>query len=102
MHAVLSVLYEVKTTSRRRFFGRNKLHFMVLNLKRRGKCGSIFDEFFSAVIICLTIFSLVKALNIAFDRGIITKRKRRFVTAASIFIGIFLAVVLPFGYQKLS
>ncbi|MFK3959105.1 hypothetical protein [Guptibacillus hwajinpoensis] len=58
-------------------------------------------SFFSAVIIYITVHSIIKALNIALNRNEISKRKYRLIMAISIFIGTFVAVVLPFGYERL-
>ena len=58
-------------------------------------------SFFSAVIIYITVHSIIKALNIALNRNEISKRKYRLIMAISIFIGTFVAVILPFGYQRL-
>ena len=58
-------------------------------------------SFFSAVIIFITVHWIIKALNIALEREEISKRKYRLIMAISIFIGTFVAVVLPFGYQRL-
>lgn len=58
-------------------------------------------SFFSAVIIYMTVHSIIKALNIALNRNEISKRKYRLIKAISIFIGTLVAVVFPFGYQRL-
>ncbi|PFG12257.1 hypothetical protein [Bacillus sp. es.036] len=58
-------------------------------------------SFFSAVIIYITVHSIIQALNIALNRNEISKRKYCLFMAISIFIGTFVAVVLPFGYQRL-
>ncbi|MDO6655820.1 hypothetical protein [Anaerobacillus sp. 1_MG-2023] len=58
-------------------------------------------SFFSAVIIYITVHSIIKALNIALNRNEISKRKYRLIMAISISIGTFVAIVLPFGYQRL-
>lgn len=58
-------------------------------------------SFFSGVIIFITVYSIIKALNVALNRDEISKRKYRLILAISIFIGAFVAVVLPLGYQRL-
>ncbi|MGD7043103.1 hypothetical protein [Jeotgalibacillus proteolyticus] len=58
-------------------------------------------SFFSAVIIFITVHSIIKVLNIALNRDEISKRKYRLMMAVSIFVGTFVALVLPFGYQRL-
>ncbi|MGB7999179.1 MAG: hypothetical protein WCF60_03670 [Anaerobacillus sp.] len=58
-------------------------------------------SFFSAVIIFMTVYGIIKALNIALKRGELSKRKYRLIMAISIFIGTFVGFVLPFGYQRL-
>ncbi|WP_085505187.1 hypothetical protein [Thalassobacillus devorans] len=58
-------------------------------------------SFFSAVIIFITVHSIIKVLSIALNRDEISKRKYKLIMAISIFIGTFVAVVLPFGYQRL-
>ncbi|WLR60201.1 hypothetical protein [Guptibacillus hwajinpoensis] len=61
----------------------------------------ILISFFSGVIIFITVYSIIKALNVALNRDEISKRKYRLILAISIFIGAFVAVVLPLGYQRL-
>lgn len=58
-------------------------------------------SFFSVVIIYMTVHSIIKALNIPLNRDEISKRKYRLIMATSIFIGTLIAVVLPFGYERL-
>ena len=58
-------------------------------------------SFFSVVILFMTVYSIIKALKIALKRDEISKRKYRLMVASSIFIGTFIAVVLPFGYERL-
>ncbi|GAB3049764.1 hypothetical protein [Virgibacillus ainsalahensis] len=54
---------------------------------------------FSAVIIFITIFSMIKILNIAYKRGEISLRKYKVFVIISIVIGIFAVIVLYYGYQ---
>ncbi len=49
----------------------------------------------------MTVHSIIKALKIALNRNEISERKYRLIMAVSIFIGTFVAVVLPFGYERL-
>jgi phosphotransferase system glucose/maltose/N-acetylglucosamine-specific IIC component len=58
-------------------------------------------SFFSAVIIVMTVHSIIKVLNIALKRKEISKRKHRLWIASSIAIGFITASILPFGYHKI-
>ncbi|MDF2855771.1 MAG: hypothetical protein K0Q87_1622 [Neobacillus sp.] len=57
-------------------------------------------SFFSAIIIFMTVYSIIKVLIIAYKRKEITLRKFIVLVASSILVGLFVASVLPFGYQK--
>jgi hypothetical protein len=57
-------------------------------------------SFFSAIIIVMTVHSIIKVLNIALKRNELSKRKYRILIASSIGIGVVTASILPFGYHK--
>jgi hypothetical protein len=54
----------------------------------------------SAIIIFITVFSLVKVLKIAYERKEITRMKLRLYVTTAIVVGVFIASALPIGYQK--
>jgi len=56
---------------------------------------------FSALIILITVFSMVKVLLIAYKRKEISQRKLIIYAATAITVGLTLSFVLPFGYQKI-
>lgn len=74
-------------------------------VKRLCKGGSkmevILISIFSAIIIFITVYSMIKALNIAYKRKEITVKKLRVLIIASIGIGLLIASSLPFVYQKI-
>ncbi|MBP1969855.1 hypothetical protein J2Z83_001963 [Virgibacillus natechei] len=47
----------------------------------------ILISIFSAIIIFITVYSMIKVLNIAYKRGEITLKKFRFLVTFSIVIG---------------
>ncbi|WP_342431012.1 hypothetical protein [Neobacillus sp. FSL H8-0543] len=55
----------------------------------------------SAIIIFMTVIYLMKAFNIAYKRNEISLRKFIVFSTSSIGIGVIVASVLPFGYQKI-
>ncbi|MBP1970265.1 antibiotic biosynthesis monooxygenase (ABM) superfamily enzyme [Virgibacillus natechei] len=61
----------------------------------------ILISIFSAIIIFITVYSMIKVLNIAYKREEITPRKRRVLVTSSILIGLLVTSILPFGYQKI-
>ncbi|WP_041964194.1 hypothetical protein [Mesobacillus selenatarsenatis] len=61
----------------------------------------ILASVFSAIIIFITVFSMVKVLIIAFNRKEISFRKLIIFSTSSIVIGLLVAYLLPFGYQKI-
>ncbi|WP_018930694.1 hypothetical protein [Gracilibacillus lacisalsi] len=61
----------------------------------------ILISIFSAIIIFMTIYVLIKAFHIAYQRKEISLRKFRALAASSILIGLLVASILPFGYQKI-
>ena len=61
----------------------------------------IITSLFSAIIIYITVYSMIKVLSIAYKRGEISLRKFRLYVTASIVIGLVIASILPFGYQKI-
>ncbi|MEY2196691.1 hypothetical protein AB7942_28845 [Neobacillus sp. BF23-41] len=61
----------------------------------------ILASVFSAIIIFITIFFMMKVFIIAFKRNDISLRKCIIFSTFSIVIGLLVASVLPFGYQKI-
>ncbi|TDX39463.1 hypothetical protein DFO72_11059 [Cytobacillus oceanisediminis] len=61
----------------------------------------ILISIFSAIIIFITVFSLIKVISIAYKREEISVLKYRVLAASFIVIGILIALVLPFGYQRI-
>ncbi|TKC19976.1 hypothetical protein FA727_10710 [Robertmurraya kyonggiensis] len=61
----------------------------------------LLTSIFSAIIIFITIFSLMKAFIIAYKRNEISLRRFIVYSTSSIVIGIIVASLLPFGYQKI-
>jgi formate hydrogenlyase subunit 3/multisubunit Na+/H+ antiporter MnhD subunit len=56
---------------------------------------------FSAIIILMTVFAIVKVLLIAYNRKEISQRKLIIYTTTSIIIGFTISAFLPYGYQKI-
>jgi ABC-type uncharacterized transport system YnjBCD permease subunit len=56
---------------------------------------------FSAIIIFITVFFLIKILFIAYKRNEISRRKLIVYSISCIVIGVTVASLLPFGFQKL-
>ncbi|MBV7507368.1 hypothetical protein KW850_19190 [Bacillus sp. sid0103] len=61
----------------------------------------ILASVFSAIILFITVFFMMKVFNIAFKRNEISLRKCIIFSTSSIVIGLLVASVLPFGYQKI-
>ncbi|WNF25015.1 hypothetical protein [Mesobacillus jeotgali] len=61
----------------------------------------ILISLFSAIIIVITVYSMVKVLSIAYKREEISVLKFRVLATSFIATGILVAVLLPFGYQRL-
>ena len=61
----------------------------------------ILINIFSAIIIFITIYSMIKVFNIAYQREEISLRKFKVLVTSSIAIGLFIASILPFGYKKI-
>lgn len=61
----------------------------------------ILASVFSAIIIFITVFFMMKVYIIAFKRNDISLRKCITFSTSSIVIGLLVAGVLPFGYQKI-
>jgi FtsH-binding integral membrane protein len=61
----------------------------------------ILTSVFSAIIILITVFFMVKVFIIAYKRKEISLRKFIILSVSSIVIGVIVASVLPFGYQKI-
>lgn len=56
---------------------------------------------FSAIILFIAVFSMIKVFMIAYKRNEISLRKFIVFSTTSIVIGSIIAIVLPFGYQKI-
>ncbi|WP_175987187.1 hypothetical protein [Bacillus sp. Marseille-Q1617] len=56
---------------------------------------------FSALIIAITAFSMIKVLMIAYKRNELTHRKFLTYTAVSVMIGLIVSSCLPFVYGKI-
>ncbi|WP_153125456.1 hypothetical protein [Peribacillus tepidiphilus] len=61
----------------------------------------ILTSVFSAIIIFITVFFMMKAFIIAYKRNEISLRKFIVFSTSSIVIGTLVASVLPFGYQRI-
>lgn len=61
----------------------------------------ILTSVFSAFIIFMTVFSMIRVLNIAYKRKDISILQYRFLTTSFIIAGICIVSILPFGYQKI-
>jgi hypothetical protein len=61
----------------------------------------ILASIFSAIIILITVYHILKVLSIAHKRKEITQRKRFVIAASSILTGLAVSLVLPFAYQKI-
>jgi len=61
----------------------------------------IITSVFSAIIIFITVFFLMKAFFIAYKRNEISRRQFVFFSTSSIVTGLIIASVLPFGYQMI-
>lgn len=61
----------------------------------------ILTSVFSAIILFITVFSMIKVFVIAYKRNEISLRKFIVFSTTSIVIGSIIAIVLPFGYQKI-
>ena len=61
----------------------------------------ILASIYSAIIIFMTIFFILKACLIAYTRNELSFRKLIVVSSSSISIGIVMIVVLPFMYERL-
>ena len=61
----------------------------------------ILTSVFSAIIIFITVFSMIKAFMIAYKRNEISLRKFIVFSTSSIVIGVIVASILPFGYLKI-
>jgi hypothetical protein len=61
----------------------------------------ILISIFSAIIIFITVFSMVKVLFIAFKRKEISLGQLIIFSSSTIVIGVLIATLLPFGFQKI-
>ncbi|MGE7981970.1 hypothetical protein [Solibacillus sp. NPDC093137] len=61
----------------------------------------IMTSVFSAIIIFITVFSMIKVLSIAYKRKEISMSKYRVYATFFIVAGILVAAIIPFGYQKI-
>ena len=62
---------------------------------------AILATIYSTIILIMTVYFIVKMLNIAYKRNEITIRKFILITTASITIGITLSVLSLYMYQTL-
>jgi hypothetical protein len=56
---------------------------------------------FSAMIIMMTVFVIIKACFTGYKRNDISFRKFIFLSSVSIMLGCLVSWVLPFGYEKI-
>lgn len=61
----------------------------------------IIISIFSALIVFITVYSIIKVLNIAYKRKEISVRKFRILVSSSIIISLLVVSILIFSYQKL-
>lgn len=61
----------------------------------------ILTSIFSALIIFITVFSMIKVLSIASRRKEISILRYRVLATSFIVVGMLIASVLPFAYQKI-
>jgi hypothetical protein len=61
----------------------------------------ILTSIFSVIIIFTTVLSMIKVLNIAYKRKEISILKYRVLAISFVMAGMILALILPFGYQKM-
>ncbi|MGJ7922255.1 hypothetical protein [Neobacillus sp. LXY-4] len=59
----------------------------------------ILASIFSAIIIVITVSSILKVLTVAYKRGEISNQKRLTFATTTIIIGALIASILPLGYQ---
>ena len=55
----------------------------------------------SAIIIFITVYSIIRVLNIVNKREEISHRKYKTLITFSVVIGLFVVSTLPFGFQKI-
>jgi hypothetical protein len=56
---------------------------------------------FSALIIAITVFSMIKVLMIAYKRNELTLKKLITYSVAAVMTGLIAASILPFVYGKI-
>lgn len=61
----------------------------------------ILASIFSAIIILITVYHILKVLTIAHKRKEITQRKFIIIAASSVLTALAVSSILPFGYQKI-
>lgn len=61
----------------------------------------ILVSIFSAIVIIITVFCMMKAIITAYKRNEISLRKFVVYSTLSMGIGVIVASVLPFGYQRI-
>jgi hypothetical protein len=61
----------------------------------------ILTSIFSAIIIFITVFSMIRVLSIAYKRKEISILKFSILSVSFIGVGMLIAAILPFGYQKI-
>ncbi|PFG05222.1 hypothetical protein [Bacillus sp. es.034] len=61
----------------------------------------ILTSIFSAIIIFITVFSMIRVLSIAYKRKEISTLKFSILSVSFIGAGMLISIILPFGYQKI-
>jgi hypothetical protein len=61
----------------------------------------ILTSIFSAIIIFVTVFFMIKVLSIAYQRKEISILKYRVLATSFIVVSVLIASILPIGYQKI-
>jgi hypothetical protein len=61
----------------------------------------ILTSIFSAILIFITAFSMIRVLSIAYKRKEISTLKFSILSVSFIGVGMLISTILPFGYQKI-
>jgi uncharacterized membrane protein len=69
--------------------------------ERMSKMEVILTSVFSAIIILITVFSMIRVFNIAYKRNELSRRKFVVYSTFSIIIGVIVASIFPFGYERI-
>lgn len=100
MHTVSFCLEGLYYTTKKNHDRNDKermLRYLVWGRKMEVTLVSIY----SVIIIFITVTALIKVFNIAIKRKEISKQKYKFLVTSCIMIGLLIASILPFGYQKI-